>query len=76
MSIIKIVEQLTAFLEQNDEWRHRLFATLVPHALQQLPEIVEAFREETNERFNRLEQKVDEGFKRVDREIESVRSEM
>ncbi|MFN4033679.1 MAG: hypothetical protein ACK4ME_08720 [Fimbriimonadales bacterium] len=69
MSIIETVEQLVDFLEQNAEWRHRLFATLAPRALQQLPEDFEAFREETNRRFNRLEQKVDEGFERVDREM-------
>ena len=76
MPIIETVEQLVDFLEQNAEWRHRLFAILAPRALQRLPEDFEAFREETNRRFNRLERKVDEGFERVDREFENVRSEM
>ncbi|MDM7461069.1 MAG: hypothetical protein P3X24_005385 [bacterium] len=76
MPIIETVEQLVDFLEQNAEWRHRLFAILAPRALQRLPEDFEAFREETNRRFNRLERKVDEGFARVDREFENVRSEM
>ncbi len=69
MPIIETVEQLVDFLEQNAEWRHRLFAILAPRALQRLPEDFEAFREETNRRFNRLERKVDEGFERVDREM-------
>lgn len=75
MPIIETVEQLVDFLEQNAEWRHRLFAILAPRALRRLPEDFEAFREETNQRFNRFEQKVDEGFERVDRELENMRGE-
>ncbi|MCX7925615.1 MAG: hypothetical protein N2554_07380 [Fimbriimonadales bacterium] len=87
MPIIETVEELAEFLEQNDEWRRRLFAILVPRALQRMPDELEEFREETRaefkavrqemrEGFERVDREMREGFERVDREFENVRQEM
>ncbi|MCS7209768.1 MAG: hypothetical protein NZ874_09380 [Fimbriimonadales bacterium] len=87
MPIIETVEELAEFLEQNDEWRRKLFNILIPRALQRLPNEVEQFREETRqefaavrkemrEGFERVDREMREGFERVDREFENVRQEM
>ncbi|GIV09025.1 MAG: hypothetical protein KatS3mg019_1116 [Fimbriimonadales bacterium] len=76
MPIIDTVEQLAEFLEQNDEWRRRLFAILVPRSLQRMPEELNEFREETRAEFKAVRQEMREGFERVDREFEKVRQEM
>lgn len=76
MPIIETVEQLAEFLEQNDEWRRKLFAILVPRSLQRVPEDLDEFREETRAEFKAVRQEMREGFERVDREFEKVRQEM
>ncbi len=87
MPIIETVEQLAEFLEQNDEWRRKLFAILVPRSLQRMPDELDEFREETRaefkavrqemrEGFERVDREMREGFERVDREFEKVRQEM
>jgi len=76
MPIIETVEQLAEFLEQNDEWRRKLFAILVPRSLQRVPEELDEFREETRAEFKAVRQEMREGFERVDREFEKVRQEM
>ncbi|GIV04628.1 MAG: hypothetical protein KatS3mg016_0203 [Fimbriimonadales bacterium] len=69
MPIIETVEQLAEFLEQNDEWRRKLFAILVPRSLQRMPEDMNEFREETRAEFKAVRQEMREGFERVDREM-------
>ncbi len=76
MPIIETVEQLAEFLEQNDEWRRRLFAILVPRSLQRMPDELNEFREETRAEFRAVRREMREGFERVDREFENVRREM
>ncbi|OYT74869.1 MAG: hypothetical protein CFK49_06255 [Armatimonadetes bacterium JP3_11] len=76
MPIIETVEQLAEFLEQNDEWRRKLFAILVPRSLQRMPEELDEFRDETRAEFKSVRQEIREGFERVDREFEKVRQEM
>lgn len=76
MPIIETVEQLAEFLEQNDEWRRKLFAILVPRSLQRMPEDLNEFREETRGEFKAVRQEMREGFERVDREFDKVRQEM
>ncbi len=69
MPIIETVEQLAEFLEQNDEWRRKLFAILVPRSIQRMPEDLDEFREETRAEFKAVRQEMREGFERVDREM-------
>ncbi len=69
MPIIETVEQLAEFLEQNDEWRRKLFAILVPRSLQRMPDELDEFREETRAEFKAVRQEMREGFERVDREM-------
>jgi hypothetical protein len=76
MPIIETVEQLAEFLEQNDEWRRKLFAILVPRSLQRMPDELDEFRDETRAEFKSVRQEIREGFERVDREFEKVRQEM
>ncbi|MCL6535245.1 MAG: hypothetical protein K6U77_04175 [Armatimonadetes bacterium] len=90
MPIIETVEQLADFLEQNEEWRRRIFSILVPRELARLPAEFEEFRAETRREFDSVRQEMREGFARVDeqfarvderfaqvdREIESLRAEM
>jgi len=90
MPIIETVEQLADFLEQNEEWRRRIFSILVPRELARLPAEFEEFRAETRREFDAIRQemrsgfarvderfaRVDERFAQVDREFVSVRQEM
>lgn len=76
MPIIETVEQLAEFLEQNDDWRRRLFAILVPRSLQRMPDDLDEFREETRNEFASVRAEMRQGFARVDREFEDVRAEM
>ncbi|MFN3689906.1 MAG: hypothetical protein ACK4UU_03145, partial [Fimbriimonadales bacterium] len=69
MPIIETVEQLAEFLEQNDEWRRRLFAILVPRSLQRMPDELNEFRAETRAEFEAVRNEMREGFERVDREM-------
>jgi hypothetical protein len=76
MPIIETVEQLAEFLEQNEEWRRKIYSILVPRELARLPADFEEFRAETRREFDNLRQDMREGFARVDREFEKVRAEM
>jgi len=90
MPIIETVEQLADFLEQNQEWRRRIFSILVPRELARLPAEFEEFRWQTRREFDAMRQEMrsgfarvdeqfardDERFAQVDREFESVRQEM
>jgi hypothetical protein len=76
MPIIETVEQLAEFLEQNEEWRRKIYSILVPRELARLPADFEEFRAETRREFDNLRQEMREGFARVDREFEKVRAEM
>jgi len=90
MPIIETVEQLADFLEQNEEWRRRIFSILVPRELARLPAEFEEFRAEARREFDAIRQemrsgfarvderfaRVDERFAQVDREFVSVRQEM
>ena len=76
MPIIETVEQLAEFLEQNEEWRRKIYSILVPRELARLPADFEEFRAETRREFDNLRQEMREGFARVDREFQEVRAEM
>lgn len=76
MPIINTVEELAQFLEQNDEWRRRLFAILVPRSLQQMPDDLDEFRKEARAEFKAIRTEMREGFGRVDREFDNLRTEM
>jgi DNA repair exonuclease SbcCD ATPase subunit len=83
MPIIETVEQLADFLEQNEEWRRKIYSILVPRELARLPVDLEEFRAETRREFDNLRREMREGFARVDErfaqvdsEFEKVRAEM
>jgi len=72
MPIIETVEQLADFLEQNEEWRRRIFSILVPRELARLPAEFEEFRAETRREFDSVRQEMREGFARVDEQFARV----
>ena len=83
MPIIETVEQLAEFLEQNEEWRRRIYSILVPRELARLPAEFDEFRAEVRREFDSVRTEMREGFARVDQEIarvdrkiEDVRTEM
>jgi len=76
MPIIETVEQLAEFLEQNEEWRRRIYNILVPRELARMPAEFDEFRAEVRQEFDSVRQEMREGFARVDQEIENVRTEM
>jgi uncharacterized protein (DUF885 family) len=76
MPIIETVEQLAEFLEQNEEWRRRIYSILVPRELARLPAEFDEFRAEVRREFDSVRTEMREGFARVDQEIENVRTEM
>ena len=83
MPIIETVEQLAEFLEQNEEWRRRIYSILVPRELARLPAEFDEFRAEVRREFDSVRTEIREGFARVDQEIarvdrkiEDVRTEM
>jgi len=87
MPIIETVEQLADFLEQNEEWRSKIYSILVPRELARMPAELEEFRSETRREFDAVRREMHqgfeqiraemrEGFDRVDREFEKVRAEM
>jgi hypothetical protein len=83
MPIIETIEQLAEFLEQNEEWRRRIYSILVPRELARLPAEFDEFRAEVRREFDSVRTEMREGFARVDQEIarvdrkiEDVRTEM
>jgi archaellum component FlaC len=72
MPIIETVEQLADFLEQNEEWRRRIFNILVPRELARLPAEFEEFRAETRREFDAVRQEMRSGFARVDEQFARV----
>jgi uncharacterized membrane-anchored protein YhcB (DUF1043 family) len=72
MPIIETVEQLADFLEQNEEWRRRIFSILVPRELARLPAEFEEFRAETRREFDAVRQEMRSGFARVDEQFARV----
>ena len=72
MPIIETVEQLADFLEQNEEWRRRIFSILVPRELARLPAEFEEFRAETRREFDAIRQEMRSGFARVDEQFARV----
>lgn len=70
--IIETVEQLADFLEQNEEWRRRIFNILVPRELARLPAEFEEFRAETRCEFDAVRQEMRSGFARVDEQFARV----
>ena len=76
MPIIETIEQLAEFLEQNEEWRRRIYSILVPRELARLPAEFGEFRAEVRREFDSVRTEMREGFARVDQEIENVRTEM
>jgi molecular chaperone GrpE (heat shock protein) len=58
MPIIETVEQLADFLEQNEEWRRRIFSILVPRELARLPAEFEEFRAEVRREFDAIRQEM------------------
>ena len=76
MPIIETVEQLAEFLEQNEEWRRRIYNILVPREQARLPAEFAEFRAEVRREFDSVRTEMREGFARVDQEIENVRTEM
>ena len=76
MPIIETIEQLAEFLEQNEEWRRRIYSILVPRELARLPAEFDEFRAEVRREFDSVRTEMREGFARVDQEIENVRTEM
>jgi hypothetical protein len=83
MPIIETIEQLAEFLEQNEEWRRRIYSILVPRELARLPAEFDEFRAEVRREFDSVRTEIREGFARVDQEIarvdrkiEDVRTEM
>ena len=72
MPIIETVEQLADFLEQNEEWRRRIFSILVPRELARLPAEFEEFRAEVRREFDAIRQEMRSGFARVDEQFARV----
>ncbi|MDT7961611.1 MAG: hypothetical protein RQ971_07075, partial [Armatimonadota bacterium] len=72
MPIIETVEQLADFLEQNEEWRRRIFSILVPRELARLPAEFEEFRAEVRREFDAIRQEMRSGFARVDERFARV----
>jgi uncharacterized membrane-anchored protein YhcB (DUF1043 family) len=72
MPIIETVEQLADFLEQNEEWRRRIFNILVPRELARLPAEFEEFRAEVRREFDAIRQEMRSGFARVDEQFARV----
>ena len=72
MPIIETVEQLADFLEQNEEWRRRIFSILVPRELARLPAEFEEFRAEVRREFDAVRQEMRSGFARVDEQFARV----
>jgi uncharacterized membrane-anchored protein YhcB (DUF1043 family) len=72
MPIIETVEQLADFLEQNVEWRRRIFSILVPRELARLPAEFEEFRAEVRREFDAIRQEMRSGFARVDEQFARV----
>lgn len=80
MPIIETVEQLADFLEQNEEWRRRIYSMLVPRELARLPAEFDEFRAETRREFDSVRAEMREGFEQLRAEIragdEQIRAEM
>ena len=80
MPIIETVEQLADFLEQNEEWRRRIYSILVPRELARLPAEFDEFRAETRREFDSVRAEMREGFEQLRAEIragdEQIRAEM
>jgi archaellum component FlaC len=72
MPIIETVEQLADFLEQNEEWRRRIFSILVPRELARLPAEFEEFRAEVRREFDAIRQEIRSDFARVDEQFARV----
>jgi archaellum component FlaC len=72
MPIIETVEQLADFLEQNEEWRRRIFSILVPRELARLPAEFEEFRAEVRRELDAIRQEMRSGFARVDEQFARV----
>lgn len=80
MPIIETVEHLADFLEQNEEWRRRIYSILVPRELARLPAEFDEFRAETRREFDCVRAEMREGFEQLRAEIragdEQIRAEM
>jgi hypothetical protein len=80
MPIIETVEQLADFLEQNEEWRRRIYSILVPRELARLPAEFDEFRAETRREFDSMRAEMRKGFEQLRAEIragdEQIRAEM
>jgi len=80
MPIIETVEQLADFLEQNEEWRRKIYSILVPRELARLPAEFDEFRAETRREFDSVRAEMREGFEQLRAEIRAgdgqIRAEM
>jgi hypothetical protein len=80
MPIIETVEQLADFLEQNEEWRRKIYSILVPRELARLPAEFDEFRAEVRREFDSVRQEMREGFAQLRAEMragdEQIRAEM
>jgi len=80
MPIIETVEQLAEFLEQNEEWRRKIYSILVPRELARLPAEFDEFRAEVRREFDSVRQEMREGFAQLRAEMragdEQIRAEM
>ena len=69
MPIIETVEQLAEFLEQNEEWRRRIYSILVPRELARLPAEFDEFRTEVRREFESVRTEMREGFEQLRAEM-------
>ncbi len=69
MPIIETVEQLADFLEQNEEWRRKIYSILVPRELARMPAELEEFRSETRREFDAVRREMHQGFEQIRAEM-------
>ena len=70
MPIIETIEQLAEFLEQNEEWRRRIYSILVPRELARLPAEFDEFRAEVRREFDSVRTEMRGGYERLERKIQ------
>ncbi len=72
MTTINTIEDLFRLLDENPQWVDALRVRLLTRELIELPEKFAAFASETNQRFDRLEQRVETFATEADLRFESI----